>query len=110
MAVFLFSLVGLPPFAGFVGKFYIFASLVRAGGGLAWLLAVAGVLNSVVSLFYYARVLRAMYLTPATAEGPLVARGVYQGTMVALAIPTVALGVYWGPLYDLLASSLTIAH
>jgi NADH-quinone oxidoreductase subunit N len=51
-----------------------------------------------------------MYLTPATAEGPLVARGVYQGTMVALAIPTVALGVYWGPLYDLLASSLTIAH
>jgi NADH-quinone oxidoreductase subunit N len=62
MAVFLFSLTGLPPMAGFIGKFYIFSALLRAGGTWNWVLAVVGVLNSVVSLFYYARVLRAMYL------------------------------------------------
>ena len=62
MAVFLFSLTGLPPFAGFVGKFYIFAAASRAEGASTGSLAVVGVLNSVVSLFYYARVLRAMYL------------------------------------------------
>ena len=57
---------------GFVGKFYIFAALLRAGGKYAdwnWLLAVVGVLNSVVSLFYYARVLRAMYLAKADRPG-----------------------------------------
>ncbi len=62
MALFLFSLTGLPPFAGFVGKFYLFAAVVKAGGPWNWLLAVVGVLNSVVSLFYYARVVRAMFL------------------------------------------------
>ncbi len=110
MAIFLFSLTGLPPFAGFIGKFYIFASLLRAGGRWNWILAVVGVLNSVVSLFYYARVLRAMYLTPAEKTAAIDVRWMFGATSLALAIPTLVLGVYWGPLYDFVARSLVMAH
>lgn len=58
MLVLLLSLMGIPPTLGFVGKFYIFASAIRAD--LAWL-AVIGVLNSVVAAFYYIRVVVYMY-------------------------------------------------
>lgn len=58
MSIFLVSLMGLPPTAGFAGKFYIFAGAVKAG--YIWL-AVLGVLNSAVSLYYYLRVIVAMY-------------------------------------------------
>jgi formate hydrogenlyase subunit 3/multisubunit Na+/H+ antiporter MnhD subunit len=50
MAMFLFSLAGLPPLAGFIGKFYLFAAVIE--GQFYWL-ALVGVLNSVVSLYYY---------------------------------------------------------
>jgi NADH-quinone oxidoreductase subunit N len=106
MAIFLFSLAGIPPLAGFAGKFYLFAALVRAGGTWAWLLAVVGVVNSVISLFYYARVLRAMYLDTTEERRPVRVRGTFAATSIALAIPTVALGVYWGPLYDFVAGAL----
>ena len=52
LAVFLFSLAGLPPLAGFLGKFYVFAAGVE---GRLYALVVIGLLNSVVSLYYYAR-------------------------------------------------------
>lgn len=110
MTIFLFSLTGLPPFAGFVGKFYIFAALVRAGGSYNWLLAGVGVLNSVVSLFYYARVMRAMYLTASTRADGLAVRGVHAALMATLAVPTLALGIYWVPVYDFVANSLVMAH
>jgi NADH-quinone oxidoreductase subunit N len=107
MAVFLFSLAGLPPFAGFVGKFYIFASLVNAGGHWNWILATVGVINSVVSLFYYARVVRAMYLTKATDTSPLAARTVWSAATLVLAVPTLLIGIYWAPIYDLVSTSLS---
>jgi NADH-quinone oxidoreductase subunit N len=110
MAIFLFSLTGLPPFAGFVGKFYIFASLLRAGGRWNWVIAVVGVLNSVVSLFYYARVLRAMYLTPAEKAEGIDVRKMFGVTSLALAIPTIGLGIYWGPVYDFVTRSLVMAR
>jgi NADH-quinone oxidoreductase subunit N len=110
MAIFLFSLTGLPPFAGFVGKFYIFASLLRSGGSWNWLIAVVGVLNSVVSLFYYARVLRAMYLTPAEKSEGIDVRTMFGVTSLALALPTIVLGIYWGPVYDFVTRSLVMAR
>ncbi len=58
MTIFLFSLMGLPPTAGFAGKFYIFAGAIKAG--YIWL-AVIGVLNSAISLYYYLRVMVYMY-------------------------------------------------
>ena len=58
LSIFLLSLMGMPPTAGFTGKFYIFAGAIKAG--YIWL-AVLGVLNSAVSLFYYLRVMVQMY-------------------------------------------------
>ena len=110
MAVFLFSLTGLPPMAGFIGKFYIFSALLRAGGTWNWVLAVVGVLNSVVSLFYYARVLRAMYLEKSEVTEPTIVRRLFGTTSVLLAVPTLILGVYWGPVYDFVARSLSMVR
>jgi NADH-quinone oxidoreductase subunit N len=113
MAVFLFSLTGLPPFAGFVGKFYIFAALLRAGGKYSdwyWTLAAVGVLNSVVSLFYYARILRTMYFTKADKPGEVNVRPLYGVATLTLLVPTLGLGLYWGPVYDFVARSMTLAH
>ncbi len=60
MLIFMFSLTGIPPLAGFVGKFYIFKSAVQAG--LVWL-AVAGVLFSAISAYFYLRVVMVMYMS-----------------------------------------------
>jgi NADH-quinone oxidoreductase subunit N len=106
MTLFMFSLTGLPPTAGFIGKFYIFASVIQAGNQWYWL-AVVGILNSVVSLWYYARVIITMYSTnqeydssPLLVERPLVF------ILIILAIPTLLLGVYWAPVYDFVLNSL----
>ena len=98
LAVFLFSLTGVPPFAGFIGKYLVFAAVVQKGGFWNVLLAVIGVLNSAVSLFYYARIVKAMFLEDATDERPLPVPNLYSGILVALAVPTVVLIVYWTPL------------
>ena len=108
MAIFLFSLTGLPPFAGFIGKFYIFAALIEQGGSWNWTLAVVGVINSAVSLFYYARVIRAMYLTkPEENAPPFHTRVAWSTTAIALAVPTVLIGLYWAPIYDLVAHTIS---
>ena len=98
LTVFLFSLTGIPPFAGFAGKYLIFAALVQRGGFWNVLLAVIGVVNSAVSLFYYARIIKAMYLEEAVDERPLAVPAVYTGLLVALAVPVLVLGIYWAPL------------
>ncbi len=65
MAIFMFSLAGIPPTAGFVGKFYIFSAAVKAGYiGLA----IIGVLNSALSVYFYLRVTVMMYMRPAEKE------------------------------------------
>jgi NADH-quinone oxidoreductase subunit N len=61
MMVALFSLAGIPPLSGFVGKFFLFSIASKAG--LHWLVAVAAV-NSTVSLYYYLRIIRQMYIEP----------------------------------------------
>jgi NADH-quinone oxidoreductase subunit N len=60
--VFMFSMAGIPPLAGFFGKFYVFMAAVQAG---LWPLAVIGVLASVVSAFYYLRIVKVMYFDAA---------------------------------------------
>src|SRR5262249_57661455 len=61
LTVFLFSLTGLPPLAGFTGKYLVFAALLPPGRFWNVVLAVVGVLDSAVSLFYYARVIKGLY-------------------------------------------------
>jgi NADH-quinone oxidoreductase subunit N len=68
LAVFMFSMAGIPPFAGFLGKYFIFTAAVQQG---LWTLAVVGVLTSVVGAFYYIRIIKVMYFdAPAEAFDP----------------------------------------
>jgi NADH-quinone oxidoreductase subunit N len=62
LAVFMFSMAGIPPFTGFWGKYFIFAAAVNAG---LWPLAVIGVLTSVIGAFYYIRIVKVMYFDDA---------------------------------------------
>jgi NADH-quinone oxidoreductase subunit N len=110
MALFLFSLTGIPPFAGFVGKFYLFAALIKGGGSWNWTVAIVGVVNSVVSLVYYSRVVRVMFLEKGDRSEPRSVRPLFGAASVVLAVPTLVLGVYWAPLYDFVARSLTMVR
>lgn len=113
MGVFLFSLTGLPPTAGFIGKLYIFAALIDAH--LYWL-AVVGVLNSVISLYYYVRVLKVMFLDQPLAQPVLVGVGAdvrrpridpYHMALVwVLGVPTLVLGLFWNPLASLVQAAV----
>jgi NADH-quinone oxidoreductase subunit N len=106
MTIFMVSLTGLPPSAGFVGKFYIFASLIKGGNQFYWLV-VAGGINSVVSLYYYFRVVKVMFLEGERRETILQPPTVMAGMLLVTAIPTVILGVYWTPVADWIQNSLT---
>jgi NADH-quinone oxidoreductase subunit N len=70
MAIFMFSMAGIPPLAGFFGKFFVFKAAIQAE---LYTLAIIGVLTSVVSAFYYLRVVKVMYFDePAAAlERPI---------------------------------------
>lgn len=99
MAIFLFSLTGLPPTAGFAGKFLLFASLLQKGGTLLVTLALIGLVNSAISLYYYARLLKAMYLDkPAEGAGAVEVDRQHSVVLGVLAVPVVLFGVFWQPL------------
>jgi NADH-quinone oxidoreductase subunit N len=99
-SVVLFSLVGMPPLAGFSAKFAAFAPLADAG--LVALLVIA-VLNTVLSLFYYLRVIRVMLFVPEREGRPAPAiplaslQGLYY---LLLTIPILLFGVFWNGLYQ----------
>ena len=65
LSIFLFSLAGIPPAAGFVGKFYLFSGAIQAG--YVWL-AIIGVMNSAASVYYYLRVMVFMYMKEPVEE------------------------------------------
>jgi NADH-quinone oxidoreductase subunit N len=107
MAVFLFSLTGLPPTAGFIGKLYLFAALIKNGGFWFVMLAVVGIINSVVSLYFYARVLRAMYLEkPSDVSTHYSQKNPAAVLAVVLAVPVLILGIFWQPLATLASWSV----
>lgn len=97
MTIMLFSLAGVPPTLGFYTKFVLFLSAIK--GELLWL-ALLGVLNSAVSLFYYARIIMYMYWGKPTA-GALKEPPAYMASLVLAAIIVIALGIYPQPIYDL---------
>jgi len=102
MLVFLLSLGGIPPTAGFMGKLWLFGAAIDAG--YYWL-AVIGVLNSAVSLYYYVRVVVFMYIkTERTGSEPSVspALGLALGAAV---VATIVLGVYPRLLFDVAEAS-----
>jgi NADH-quinone oxidoreductase subunit N len=105
MTLFMVSLTGLPPTAGFVGKFYIFASLINGGESFYWLV-VAGGINSVISLYYYLRVVKVMYFEGDRKEIILRPSNAITGMLLVTAIPTLLLGIYWSPVSNWIERSL----
>lgn len=106
LAIFLISLTGLPPTAGFIGKLYLFVALVDVK---MITVAVIALLNSVVSLYYYVRVLKHMYLSKATDSTPSIIPTFGTRILVlVLVIPVLVFGIYFGPLVNLAKSCLVI--
>jgi NADH-quinone oxidoreductase subunit N len=105
-AVFLFSLTGLPPFAGFIGKFLLFAVVLNQGGSFV-ILAVVAIVNSVISLYYYAKIVKTMFLdTPEPGDKSLVIGANNFTLLIPLTALTIVLGVYFSPLVYYTSQSL----
>ena len=118
MAVFLLSQAGIPPLAGFIGKFFIFAVAIKEQ---LYALAVIGVLTSVISLFYYAKILKAMYFArpdaadadtsavetqPALASSPVATTLAMRTALVIMVFFTLALGLFPAPLVEIARDSV----
>jgi NADH-quinone oxidoreductase subunit N len=104
LAIVLVSLTGLPPTFGFVGKLALFYAVIEKG--YTWL-AVIGLVNGAVSLYYYFLLVRRMYLEPEGAEAspPLRLGPADAALTTALVLPVVAFFFYW-PLYEWLANAV----
>ncbi|MGD8604881.1 MAG: NADH-quinone oxidoreductase subunit N [Anaerolineales bacterium] len=97
------SLAGMPPLAGFVAKFYIFAAAVRAG----WIwLAVLGVLNAIIGLYYYLTILKVIYLYRSEDDDVAIpSTTAFNIAMVVCVAAILVIGVFSGPLLDWSLSS-----
>jgi NADH-quinone oxidoreductase subunit N len=103
MVVFMLSLAGVPPLAGFIGKFYVFGAAVKSGYvGLA----VIGVLNSVVSVYYYVGVLVRMYMVEGSPEVVRPSSRPYLfATLLLTVAGTVVLGLFPSALFEIARQS-----
>jgi NADH-quinone oxidoreductase subunit N len=104
LSVFLLSLTGIPATIGFIGKFYVFAAAIREQ---FYILAIIGILNSVVSLYYYMRPVKEMFLEQPVGEAaPVSAEYWNYGLMGLLAVATIFLGLYPPPIIAFAARSM----
>jgi NADH-quinone oxidoreductase subunit N len=101
MALFMLSLTGLPPTVGFVGKFYVFRAALDAN--LLWL-ALVGVLTSLVSAYYYLRIVIIMYMQP--GEGRSLSRPALNLAVGLTALATFIFGILPGPLLQLATNTI----
>jgi NADH-quinone oxidoreductase subunit N len=92
MSIFMLSLAGLPPLAGFFGKFYLFASVFRADAKLLWLVVLA-LFGSLVSLYYYLLVLKAVFSDQSSAIRAVEIDWLQRATIAVLASAVVLLGI-----------------
>jgi NADH-quinone oxidoreductase subunit N len=96
MGIFLLSLTGIPPFAGFLAKWYVLAAVIEAG--LGWF-AVVGVINSAVGAFYYVKVLKTMFIDGDDTPEPssrLELHPLYAGLLLVLVVPNIIGLLLWG--------------
>jgi NADH-quinone oxidoreductase subunit N len=97
MLIFMLSLGGIPPTAGFMGKFWLFGAAIDAG--YVWM-AVIGVLTSALSLYYYVRIVVFMYLKKETTGSEPVTSPALALTLGAAVLATILLGVYPRQLFE----------
>ncbi len=105
MTVFLLSLMGIPPFAGFFGKLFVFAAVVNRN--LAWF-AVIGALNSVIGVYYYARIIKTMIIEGAEDASRISVPWTSQVLVWAMLIPTVGLMIFWDRIQKFTFDSMKI--
>ncbi len=108
LATFMISLVGLPPTSGFIAKFYVFSALLESGSEHIWL-AIIAVINSAISLYYYVRVLKVMYLEKSVGDTSRISiDGGSMAILGVLALATLLFGLpnFFGPLLNTAQESL----
>jgi NADH-quinone oxidoreductase subunit N len=98
MTLFMISLIGMPPAAGFMAKFYIFSSAVQHN--LLWLVIIA-ILNSVISAYYYLRVVKVMWMEEPASPERIPSSGALRLALVLSSMGVILLGVYPGLAMDL---------
>jgi NADH-quinone oxidoreductase subunit N len=101
--IFFLSLAGIPPTAGFVAKLYIFAAAIKAN--CIWL-AIIGVLNSAVSVYYYFRVTRVMYMEEVSGSITLSVSPSLVAALAIMAVATILIGIYPGPFIRVAIASM----
>ena len=97
MVIFLFSLAGIPPLGGFTAKFFLFSSAIFDGSGVMtqWIwLAFIAVLNSAISLYYYARVIKAMYIEKGETLARIKVPRTFTAAIVICVVMVIILGVF----------------
>ena len=98
LTIFMLSLAGIPPTAGFAAKFFVFKVALESG---AIAVAIVGILTSIVSVFYYLRVVYYMYMREADEATPYTTAGAFgNGALVIAAVGILILGILPGPLFD----------
>ncbi len=102
LGVFLVSLAGLPPTAGFIGKLYIFIALIEAK---MVPLALIALLNTVISLYYYIRILKHMFLMGPSEQEPIKVSVSNIVLTLVLAVPVIVLGIYPTPIAEFVKNS-----
>jgi NADH-quinone oxidoreductase subunit N len=105
MTIFMLSLMGIPPFAGFFGKFYVFAAAVNSN--LAWF-AVIGALNSVIAVYYYARVIKTMIIDGSENTSPVEVSWVSRAMVWLMLLPTAGLALFWNRVQEITSASVQI--
>jgi len=103
MLIFLLSLAGIPPTAGFIGKYYIFLSLIEAR---QYVLAVIAVLYAAVAIYYYFRIVKSMFASELREKAPMATSFGMRLALGVSGVMTVAIGVYPEPFLKLAQSSL----
>jgi len=107
MLVFLLSLAGIPPLAGFWGKYFIFLSLMETGH---YALAGLAVLYAVFGLYYYMRIANAMFMRPAIEREPVKAGGLMWVTLTVTGAATLVIGIFPEPFIRVVNWSLYITQ
>ncbi|KAA0265403.1 MAG: NADH-quinone oxidoreductase subunit N [Chlorobiota bacterium] len=107
MVIFMVSLAGLPPTAGFWAKFYVFTALMESK---LYLVAFAAIFNTVIAVFYYFRILKTLYFEKSdNAEVLPVLSGGNKTVLLILGLPLLILGIYFSPVVEFARETLKIA-